>query len=75
MVWHWLGISMVRGSSFGELKLNFIFAILGFWLEFEGLRETLDAWATKGGWETNHKDQWMIINITIKPWIRFFVIT
>jgi len=40
---------MVRGSSFGELKLNFIFAILGFWLEFEGLRETLDAWATKGG--------------------------
>jgi len=40
---------MVVGSSLGELKLNFIFAILGFWLEFEGLRETLDTWAAKGG--------------------------
>jgi len=29
---------MVVGSTLGELKLSFIFVILGFWLEFEGLR-------------------------------------
>jgi len=30
MVWHCLGIGMVKGSSFGEPKVNFIFGIFGF---------------------------------------------
>jgi len=32
---------MVVGSSLGELKLNFIFAKLSFWLEYERVEKTL----------------------------------
>jgi len=78
MVWHCLVIGMVVGSSLGEPKLNFNFVILDFRFEFERLMETLDAWAAKGGGGAEKriiKGQWMTINITIKPWIRFCVIT
>jgi len=36
VVVHWIGIGMVVGSSFGEPKLNFIFAIFSFGLKLRG---------------------------------------
>jgi len=45
MVWYWLGIGMVMGSSLGEPKLNFIFANFCYGFECEKLKETLDEWA------------------------------
>jgi len=36
MVEHWFGICMVVGSSLGEPKLNFIFAVFSFGLKLKG---------------------------------------
>jgi len=36
MVMHGFGIGIVVGSSLGEPKLNFIFAIFGFGLNLKG---------------------------------------
>jgi len=47
---------MVKGSSFGELILNFIFfGIFGFDLNMERWKENLSEWAAKGGWKGSRR--------------------
>jgi len=44
-IWHWYGYGFKPWRT--QIKLSFCY--FGFWVEFEGFRETLDAWAAKGG--------------------------
>jgi len=44
---------MVKGSNLGRPKLNFIFAKLSFWLEYERVEEAPVEWTAKGGWKSS----------------------